>query len=761
MKKALLTKLMLLLCALIAGSSSVWAGEPDVTLDFTSQSNWDIPTDGTNKDEASFTDGTYTIKLCATTNYKLNSGYLLLGKKDSYLELPAFTFDVEKIEIVGTSGASTAVEQNIFVGENEVSAKTTGAKDVTNSYQIDGSYQAAGNVYRLVVLSAHNTQISKIFIYKKGAGVSTPSISGNQLFLTSTKVTITCGTEGATIQYSTDGSNWETYSDPFELTETKTVKAKATKDGLADSEETSKTFTKVTPMTVADALTVVDGLGDNKTIADQCVAGIVSQVDAFGSGAITYWISDDGTTTSQLEVYKGKGLYGANFTKQGDLMVGDEVTVYGTLKKYVKDSETIPEFDSGSQLLSYEAKGTPAPVITANNVTIESFATSGEIAYTIENPTGATLTAEVKTGDWISDLTVTADKVTFTATANNDDDKRTATITLKYDGAANKYVTITQKASFGVAKLPFAFDGGKDDIDGTETIPATPGLTQNGLGSYDYSPKLKFDGTGDYLLLQMTGTPEILNFDIKGNSFSGGTFKVQTSEDGATFTDLKTYTELGALSHESFALDGSVRFIKWIYTEKSGGNVALGRIGVNCEAVGVPEAGYATYCTPTAIDFEGTEITAYVVPNIVDNKVILQEITSAPANTPVVLKASSAGSYALNVPASAAELTTINLLRVSDGTKKGDYLYVLANKDNGVGFYKLKNSIAVPAGKCYLDLTVDAPEYLGFADDVTGINTLNVERGTLNGEVYNLAGQRVANPTKGLYIVNGKKVILK
>lgn len=43
----------------------------------------------------------------------------------------------------------------------------------------------------------------------------------------------------------------------------------------------------------------------------------------------------------------------------------------------------------------------------------------------------------------------------------------------------------------------------------------------------------------------------------------------------------------------------------------------------------------------------------------------------------------------------------------------------------------------------------------------TGINTLNVERKMLNGEVYNLAGQRVLNPGKGLYIVNGKKVIMK
>lgn len=147
--------------------------DPEVTLDFTSQSNWNIPTSGTNKDLASFTnsDETCSIKLYATTNYKLNNGYLILGKKDSYLELPAFNFDVEKIEVTGTSGASTAVKQNIYVGDDAVSAETTGASAdgsaITNTYEIASDYQAAGNIYKLVVTSSHNTQISYIKVYKK------------------------------------------------------------------------------------------------------------------------------------------------------------------------------------------------------------------------------------------------------------------------------------------------------------------------------------------------------------------------------------------------------------------------------------------------------------------------------------------------------------------------------------------------------------------------------------------------------------------
>ena len=53
-----------------------------------------------------------------------------------------------------------------------------------------------------------------------------------------------------------------------------------------------------------------------------------------------------------------------------------------------------------------------------------------------------------------------------------------------------------------------------------------------------------------------------------------------------------------------------------------------------------------------------------------------------------------------------------------------------------------------------------ARDFLGFDDDTTGIES--VEQSTKADNLYfNLAGQRVVQPTKGLYIVNGKKVIIK
>ena len=73
-------------------------------------------------------------------------------------------------------------------------------------------------------------------------------------------------------------------------------------------------------------------IGVKVGLTDQYVSGIVSQIDSYASGAITYWISDDCTTTKQMEVYKGKGLDGASFSAQTDLNVGDQVVINGTLQ---------------------------------------------------------------------------------------------------------------------------------------------------------------------------------------------------------------------------------------------------------------------------------------------------------------------------------------------------------------------------------------------------------------------------------------------
>ena len=144
---------------------------PEVTLDFT-VNDWNFSeTKATDANSYTNSDG-YTIVLQGTSGggYRWYSSdkYLINGKKNATLTLPAFSFDVEKIVVTGRTGASTAVKQNVFVGDVAVSTETTGATGI-NTYEIAEDYQAAGNVYVLKVTSNHNTQYTKIEIYKKAS----------------------------------------------------------------------------------------------------------------------------------------------------------------------------------------------------------------------------------------------------------------------------------------------------------------------------------------------------------------------------------------------------------------------------------------------------------------------------------------------------------------------------------------------------------------------------------------------------------------
>ena len=168
------------------------ASAQEVTLDFTlatgddgKTSEWGFPAGSSNKtvEEKSFTYGNYTVKVAGSEGngyyWHDKDHYLLFGKQGATLTLPAFDFDVERIDIEGTSGASTGIKQNIFVGDEAVSTETTGAKDVTNQFVIAEGKQAAGTIYTIKVTSNHNNQIKTIKIWKKGTSESGSDTPGS------------------------------------------------------------------------------------------------------------------------------------------------------------------------------------------------------------------------------------------------------------------------------------------------------------------------------------------------------------------------------------------------------------------------------------------------------------------------------------------------------------------------------------------------------------------------------------------------------
>ena len=94
-----------------------------------------------------------------------------------------------------------------------------------------------------------------------------------------------------------------------------------------------------------------------------------------------------------------------------------------------------------------------------------------------------------------------------------------------------------------------------------------------------------------------------------------------------------------------------------------------------------------------------------------------------------------------------------------DMTNPGN-AYVLNSKMSGLGFYKLSAEGKIRANKAYLVGSADARDFMAFDDeDATGIKSAASTKGDSN--VYNLSGQRVSRPSKGVYVVGGKKVMMK
>ena len=84
-------------------------------------------------------------------------------------------------------------------------------------------------------------------------------------------------------------------------------------------------------------------------------------------GNLSYKISDDGTATNALTVFRGKSFEGQKFTKDFFLKKGDEVKILGLLINYTKDDVTTPEVQSNNQLVSVNGQTAGVNVIKTNN----------------------------------------------------------------------------------------------------------------------------------------------------------------------------------------------------------------------------------------------------------------------------------------------------------------------------------------------------------------------------------------------------------
>ena len=185
---------------------------------------------------------------------------------------------------------------------------------------------------------------------------------------------------------------------------------------------------------------------------------------------------------------------------------------------------------------------------------------------------------------------------------------------------------------------------------------------------------------------------------------------------------------------------------------------------------------FATFSSDKAVKF--VDATVYAV-GVNDDRLILTEVESkqVPANTGVLLK--SAGTEATYSVIGSAPAIENNLLCASveegqttaaDGTTEGYSFFKLsynqAGENEKLGFYWAKENGAPfvsKAGLAYLAVkTADVAAVKGFSlfDMETGISKVSGSAAG-NGVIYDLQGRRVERAVRGLYIVNGRKVMVK
>ena len=177
------------------------------------------------------------------------------------------------------------------------------------------------------------------------------------------------------------------------------------------------------------------------------------------------------------------------------------------------------------------------------------------------------------------------------------------------------------------------------------------------------------------------------------------------------------------------------------------------------------EAYWATFYS-NAGNYQAPEGTQVFTVSLAGTGITMHEVSDriAKSGQGVVLKKTTTGSFTMTLtetaPAGNFSSNSLTGTMTQINTTGANNYYVLGGK-NGAGFYKLSNtSGTIGANKAYLTYSGTLARQFFLFDETTGIEMPTAEDGDADAEVFDLQGRRVTNPTKGLYIVNGKKVFI-
>jgi uncharacterized protein YlzI (FlbEa/FlbD family) len=305
-----------------------------------------------------------------------------------------------------------------------------------------------------------------------------------------------------------------------------------------------------------------------------------------------------------------------------------------------------------------------------------------------------------------------------------------------------------------------AVNGGQVDLccktvsnaDGTAKYPGSKGVLKNEFTrvSWEFTPVA-------YEPADLYNQVDLQFFRIEGEIYI----------DNLSCKEKTSSTEL--VANGDFEIPNSVD--GWIIPGWTGQSIqqtelALGTVETNATAIcTVGASGFRTFITGERIVVDEDDAKVYIA-KYVKPSVILTPCSIVPSWTPVIVEA-SAGDHVFRTTTDAPDDCSANELQLKwSATPTDGTFYALGVKSSVVGFYKVATGQSVPSGKAYLVITdppTAAREFIGFSfadDETTGI-TNNKREPITNNQFFDLQGRKIANSAKGLYIVNGKKIIVK
>lgn len=241
-----------------------------------------------------------------------------------------------------------------------------------------------------------------------------------------------------------------------------------------EPQPTEELGTADAPLTVAKALEIINGYADGgASSGDAYVKGIIVSVQSYNSNykSITYYISDDGTATNQLQVYSGKNLNNSDFTSADQLKVDDEVIVYGQLMKYKDNSgNIIPEVAQGNYLVK-----------TSNTGGGEQPGGGGEAVTSLTNGDFETWADGLPTG-WKSASTASS------ATLTQSTDAHGGSYSVNVNGKESSNVRLaTQEITLAAGTYVFSFYAKATTADKAQCRAGYVPVTNGSVGNYTYS----------------------------------------------------------------------------------------------------------------------------------------------------------------------------------------------------------------------------------------------------------------------------------